>query len=513
MTPTLLAMALSVVSAALLAWRWRRLALASSWSQGLGACVVLTAIVTLWLLAVNAVLGTLSSDWSGARLAATFALTHGYQLYYPATEGPILNHLYGPVAALAYLPVTVFHTPNAATLAAGVLQVSFVFGAMLAFVWRAGGRTAQDSPRALACGLGACLLMARYPGTAYHFTMVHADGPALALGLLACGALVSNDGARPTTRALLLSGAAAVLSCWTKQTSAPLPLALALAVWWMYGRALAVRYALLLAAVAVPISATLLYWFGEPMLFNMVQVASRHPWVKPGLAGLAVTVWILIRDIWEVLALLAIGLVVVFLSRGTQPRGAALPWLPPLLVALFLLPIGALGANKIGGQANSFHSVYYLIAAATALLASAGRHASAARSISWALCLAGILAAWHSGRSEPWTQPPDWANHQQAAYELALRRPGEVYFPWQPLASLLAEGRLYHFEYGLFDRVLGGYPPTPEHLRAHLPPEARWIATSHAAGWTFTLLPEFSEEVHPPELADWKVRARPAPAP
>jgi hypothetical protein len=337
--------------------------------------------------------------------------------------------------------------------------------------------------------------------------MVHADGPTLALGLLACGALLSRDGQPPTARALLVSCAAAILSCWTKQTSVPLPVALAVALWWMHGRAIATRYVLLLAAIAVPTSAAFLYWFGEPMLFNMVELASRHPWSRPGLLGLVVTIWRLLLSVWEVLAMLAIGLTVVFLHRDAETRRAATPWLPPLLAALFLLPTGALGANKLGGQPNSFHSVYYAITGSAALLAAA--RAPAARRLAWAFCLAGILAAWHSGRTH-WARPL-WRNSQQVAFEYDQRHPGEVYFPWQPLASLLAEGRLYHFEYGIFDRALGGDPPTEQHLRAHLPPAMRWIATTHKAGWTFTLLPEFSEEVHPPELDGWDVRARPAP--
>jgi hypothetical protein len=381
---------------------------------------------------------------------------------------------------------------------------------MLLFVWRAGVRSAQDAPRVLACGLGACLLMARYRGTAYHFSMVHADGPAIALGLLACAALISRHGKSLTTRALLASAVAVVLSCWSKQTSAPLPIALVLAVWWMYGRAVAVRYVLLLVAVAVPISAALLYWFGEPMLFNMVRLPGRHPWVRPGLAGLVATMWILVRNVWEVLFLLGIGLAVAFLNRTAEARAAA-PWLPALFAAVFLLPTGMLGANKLGGALNSFHSVDYAIAATAALFAAAGRRAPAARALAWAFCLAGILAAWLSGRCATWAHPPRWENHQKQAYELALRRPGEVYFPWQPLASLLAEGKLYHFEYGVFDRNLGGYNATPEHLRAHLPPKVRWIATSHKAKWTFLLLPEFSQEVDAPELPGFVVRARPAP--
>ena len=88
-------------------------------------CILLVAVFTFWRLVVTAVLGTLASDWNGSRLAPTFALLYGYQLYYPATEGPITNHVYGPVAALAYLPATIFRTPTPAILAGGALQVAF----------------------------------------------------------------------------------------------------------------------------------------------------------------------------------------------------------------------------------------------------------------------------------------------------------------------------------------------------------------------------------------------------
>ena len=192
----------------------------------LAAAVLIVAVLTFGRLVVAAVLGSVASDWNGARLAPTFALLSGYHLYYPAHEGPITNHVYGPVAAFAYLPAALFRTPTPAILAGALLQVTFVFGAMLAFVWRAGVRTAERRPPALACGLGACLVMSRYPGTAYWFTMVHADGPSLALGLLACAALDRAAPACHPPEPCSASALAAILSGWAKQTAAPLPIAL-----------------------------------------------------------------------------------------------------------------------------------------------------------------------------------------------------------------------------------------------------------------------------------------------
>jgi hypothetical protein len=509
MTANLLAPVLTAASAALLGWRWRAAIRGWRWPHCLTAGILLVAIFTAWRLAVAAVIGTLASDWNGSRLAPTFALRYGYQLYYPAQQGPITNHVYGPLAAFAYLPATFFRVPTPAILAGGALQVAFVFGAMLIFVWRAGARDAADRALALACGVAACLLMARYRGTAYWFTMVHADGPSLALGLLACTALVSRDGAPPSTPALLASALAAVLSCWAKQTAAPLPLALALAVWIAHGRAVALRYAVMLAAIGALVSAAFVGWFGRPMLFNMLEIVSRHGWIKPGLAGLATTIGRFLAGLWEVLALLAVGLVAVRLAPRGAARRTAGAWLAPALAALLLLPTGALGANKLGGEPSSFHSAYYLIAAAAAAFAEAGR-AAAARLLGWSFCVLAIAAAWQSGRATlPASRPPLWENSQQVAYEFALRHPGETYFPWQPLATLLAEGRLYHFEYGMIDRYIAGYGPTPAHLQANLPPHLHWVAAT-ARVWSMNeFFSDYSEEAPFPDLPGFIVLSRP----
>lgn len=510
MTPNRLALALAVLTITWFAWRWRGVARAWGWNDWLGAVVLVAAVVTFWRLVVTMVVGTLTQDWNGARLAPTFALFYGYDLYYPPTRGPILNNVYGPVAALAFLPATIFRTPTPAILAGGALQDTFVFGSLLLFVWRTGVRLAADRLIVLACGLGACLLMSRYWGPAYWISMVHADGPSLALGLTACTILLTRDGASPTRHALFASALAVVLSVWAKQTAAPLPVALIAALWLGYGRTVAQRYAALLAVVGALVSAVFLVWLGRPMIFNMVELVSHHGWYRPGLGGLAAVTFLML---FNALELLGACIVLLLFVRSTRSRAAPLrsrSWVAPLLAALFLLPTGALGANKVGGELSSFHSVYYLIAATAALLVDAVHRRPRLRVLGWAFCLLAIAAAWQSGRCTP--KPSRftmWQNNQQVAYEFALRHPGEAYFPWAPLASLLAERRLYHFEYGMMDRYIGGYEPTREHLIAFLPSRMHWIA-ARARIWTFNhFFPDYTVETKLPELPGWIVRSRP----
>ena len=129
--------------------------------------------------------------------------------------------------------------------------------------------------------------------------------------------------------------------------------------------------------------------------------------------------------------------------------------------------------------------------------------------------LLGTFASNCSGGMTVTKLPERWAatwdNNEQLAYEFALRHPGEACFPWQPLASLLAEGRLYHFEYGMFDRFLAGYDPTSEHVRADVPPRLRWLV-GRTPLWTFShFFPEYTEQTELKELPGWIVRSRPSP--
>ncbi len=61
------------------------------------------------------------------------------------------------------------------------------------------------------------------------------------------------------------------------------------------------------------------------------------------------------------------------------------------------------------------------------------------------------------------------------AYNFAKERPEQVYLPYDPLTTLLTDGKLYHFDYGLFDRRLAGREISREHFEAHIPARIRYI--------------------------------------
>lgn len=473
---------------------------------------LLPAIFSLLLLAETVVLGMVRFDWNAARLMPTFAFAYGYPLYSSELDGPILSSVYGPVSAFAFLPATLFRTPTLAILAAGALEILYVLGPLLGFVHYTAGRGARTRPFTFACSIGACLLLARYPGTSYWIWAISPDGPALGLGLLACWALVSPQGVPITSRNLLLSAVATVLACWTKQIDAPLAVALFGFAWFAYGRAKAISYGISLAVGGALVGALFLAWFGWPMVFNMFVMLVRQPWDQPGIAGLAGKLWALTFSLRHLLVLMVIPFAGALHVRGTQPARVR-PWMAPLLVAIILLPTGALGANKFGGDYNSFHSVYYLIAAVAVAMVEWARAMRVGQWFCYGFCVLAVVVAWRSERIALWAnQPPVLENDAQQAYEFALRHPGEAYFPWQPLSSLLAEGQVYHFEYALIDRSAGGFPPMDAHVRAYLPPRMRWLVTKGSSLRALAhYFPEYSQVVNLPELPGWTALERRTP--
>ena len=111
------AAAILCAGAGVAAWRWSR---GLDREDRLLATMLPTLGVIALLLLGAPVLASTANVWNDIRLAPTAALLQGYRMYYMPGEGPMLGHIYGPVAPLAYLPALLWSTP-AAAIRAGVL--------------------------------------------------------------------------------------------------------------------------------------------------------------------------------------------------------------------------------------------------------------------------------------------------------------------------------------------------------------------------------------------------------
>lgn len=426
-------------------------------------------------------------DWNAARITPSVAWTKGYDVYYPKDEGPILNTLYGPGTVLAFAPSALGKDPTAALLIAGMINVGAMSVPLLCLLLAVRSRESSDTDRTarwLAWVL-CCAGIYLYFGTAYAINSIHADSPAMGMMIVACTVIILTWDS-PSFRRLTVGAFVAALACFTKQIEVfALP-----GLFFYLGLAFSWRSAFIYAALVAGWAVLLVLGFGaamgglQDMLFNIVKVPSLHDWKGPKGSVLFKSGLNLTLAGTFLLLLLLPFVFRAFHGKRLSPAsiGEILRqhrWMLFVFIAVTMIPGSLLGEVKIGGMENSYHTVYYLLAA---LGLVAYRWISSAEGDRRQMALMGtyLLAALIVG-----TQARELANllhvrgirknAQQQVYEFAKEHPGEAIFPWNPLSTLYADGKVYHFEYGVYDRVFADFRPTPEHFKKHLPENLKYI--------------------------------------
>jgi hypothetical protein len=312
---------------------------------------------------------------------------------------------------------------------------------------------------------------------------------------------------------------------------APLGVVLAAVLLVRGGAAPALRFLAWWAGIGVAVSIACLAAFGPAdVLFNAVTLPSRMPWYREAEAGGRVASVAFVAGLFARLAWLpALGLVALATGARLAGRRQTLADGPAWIlvaVAAALAPAAIAGGAMVGGFLNTFSvSTYFLAAAATTALAAL---AAGDRRFRIALAAALVVlavreAAGPAGvasvpgtvaRLGAWGDGP-----QDRAYRAALARPGTLYLPWNPLATLLAEDRLDNNEIGAWNRDLAGVAIADALWRRHLPPRLAMTAFRPAEGAFAWLppptgrLPELARETTLPGLDGWTVLAVGAVAP
>lgn len=481
-------------------------------SAALGPSLLLIGLLALlgWLH-LGQVIRMPAWEWNGARTAPSVAMTRGLPLYVGPDEGAIASTYYGPVKALLFLPAGLARTPTGAILIAGALNALLLL-IPLALVGRflAHGErrpTWRESWWGLALGAG---LLPLVTPTLEMVSNLHVDGPAVGLGLMSCLLLAGGNGP-PSSRRQASAALFAVLAVWSKQVEAPLVLAQVVWVAWRWGKAPAVRYLAWTAGLGLAAGAAFVACFGwRAMSFNLLVLPATLPYRRDPATILLAALELAIHCApFLLLPLLALR------TRAHDTRASSAwlrdaPWSLLLLVALFIVPTSMAGRLIVGGHLNSFHSVYYVLAATVAVavgwcarltvrLGPVRLHALAALVI-----MTTALATARLGTRIPFALLE--SNPFQQAYAIARAYPHQVYFPWQTLSTLMAEGELHHFEYSVGDRVNAGLTPTDAHWRAHLPSDLRYVAYRQTPLGTTALrfLPIDGAPTPIPGWPDWK---------
>ncbi len=87
-----------------------------------------------------------------------------------------------------------------------------------------------------------------------------------------------------------------------------------------------------------------------------------------------------------------------------------------------------------------------------------------------------VLASPQNGAKQLWPAlAHPYGGTRQTIFRYACAHPGALYCPWNPLITLYSDGKLYHFEWGLLDRLYAQHPPTISQLRDHIPSQPAMI--------------------------------------
>ena len=515
-----------LVAAALSVVCWRKSVRHSHLSRLMRTMVPLLLWTVCGGLAYR-ILETPKWTFNGTRLGPVFALTRGYSLYYPRESGPILETTYAPIAALFYLPTTALRTPNSAVIAGSTLTVICCL-VPLVFLTFLNPSTKLDFSRRLFGFLVSGLMVLYCEPLRYSCINVHADGPALAFGGMACVCLLRW---RYSRLGLTCGAIFAALSPFAKQTAIGLIGGLALYLvladgWKMLGRFL------LLYAVAslVILSGFMLAFDPRRLWFNLVTVQAKMIASTDGLAiRLVQGTRSLIHSGDLVCLAVAVAVVSAFVSHNREPSRIRLfvrrnDWSLLFCVGLFGIPVSILARVKPAGDINSYSFVLYYFNAAVGMFAAElirFQPQSAKRSIlsAYQITALGLLIILFLIEAPtpfgiPRTIQELADTDLQVAYQYLVKHPGSAYFPWFPLSHIIAEGRAYHSAFGVADRELSGNRLSPQHFHSGIPAGTRFVAyrsegidNIHGCDLR-SYLPEFPTVSTTVDLPGWTILTR-----
>lgn len=489
---------------------------------GIAAVGLVALGISIWI----AVARNLDFPWTSIRLAPAFALIHQYPLFSMPEKAPWVMVGYGPLYPVAYLPSVLARHPTAAVATATLLAHFYVLAPVALLCSFFGKVNRRESagpslPWTLAFILFA-LVTHLAPSLTYVTASVHADAPAFGLFLLACYAVLRGQNADgiAQTRWLIAAGITAGLSATCKINLAAGMVALL--VWVV--RYLGMKRGALFLFTAV--LAGLAIYGGAALRDGVAAVAlnlgqpGKMPWFKftemdlSSLNGTTQefpekmrTFLVFGRDYLKTygVPLLAIILITSFLSReGDKHKGTTrFVWFF-LYLAGFLFPASIASISKYGGDLNSraLVSLPLSLAAIFALMATQPGRRGATITTYAALAGAIVMVAlpFKDGFKKIWPKSPPVLLE---AYAVVSSDPGGWYFPFDPLAHLLAEGKFRPNIDVVYSYAQSGFPVNAEAFRAEMPENLRYIAVPpFEAGWGGSeirrLLPDYIKPA--PEL-------------
>jgi hypothetical protein len=487
--------------------------------RGAGPWATAAVLVLSLILAIEAAAGILQSptlSWNEVRLGRSMGLLYGFPLYVGEhAPGPVIGTLHTPVSHVIYILAALVHDPTLAIVAGSFLSFLLTFIPMGWVLARAKESVSGTALAFLFCGF----LILGTPGMHYSALMIHTDAPALAFGSIACG-IFANSRQEITRRQLWISGIACALVIGCKQTLAPMAVGIAIFLWIAGGRRQAMQFLLaLVSAGALLLAAILLFVPPDVFFFNTVTLTLHRPLKGHYFREMVRYFQMAKQDALPALVPLAFFAVFPWVDpaqRGVRQFFQANRWMIFALAALSLVPLAAKAMITNGADVNHLGIVLYFLFLAAGLAIQknlAGGKSPVLHLAALIFAALGILVALAPGALISLIVGSGHLreNATEAAYHYEIRHPGRAYFPWNPVASLLATGKMYHAEYAIYDREIAGHPLTPAQYAAGIPARFELVAIPPGENaWSEALVALLArcQRGTDPELPGWVVYKR-----
>lgn len=461
-------------------------------TAGLG----LLLLLAISSLAARFLINT-ESEWNDVRTVISYALAYGHSIYHSANEGPLWSNIYPPLGYLLYTPVALGQTPLQAIRIGQLLSAAFYLFPLLIVLLAVSRRIRHVLPPLV---LGLSLTSALSPLNSVAL-LVHIDAPAVGLGLVSLWLVVRYF----SSRWLVLAAHVALASVLCKQTMAALPVATVAFLFVVHGRRPAITYLVgLVIAVATLVLPLVLVFGPRELYYQSFVVPSRQPFWGPLREILPEVTLAATKEIWPLLMLLPLPLWRAVATKHTSARHLLII---TLLTALLQLPLAYLGAIKFGGALNNLTLALYFFLAAilTAFADLLHQRPNGARALAVSLLAASLILCFPAVNL--YRRNPIPLSQHTMAFAALKAHPNQLYFPWNPLAHLMVDGRLTHQAWGVLDRKAAGETLPADYVRRYLPPSFTTIALSrppqeNAAVWSY-LGNNYTHQIHVPGLEGW----------
>lgn len=481
-----------------------------------GIIVVATTILAaaIW----TSIPRNLDLPWTSIRLAPAFALANGLPLYSTPAEPPWVMVGYGPLYPVGYLPSVFAQHPITAVTIATLLAHLYVLGPAALLCGAFARRLKENAnPHALHWAFSFllfALITHIVPSLTYITAGVHADASAFGLFLLACFAMLRAEPPDARVSWMIASGVAAGLAAACKVNLIAGVAALCV---WLFAHVGVKRAAIFLgsamaalvivyawavtrdgiAAVAVNLRQPgMMPWFTFQDFGTLAITGSSHE-----LADKVRTFLTFARSYVQDYGVVVVGvLLLVPWRKADAPASSASVIRFLVVAALVMAPVSIASIAKYGGDVNSraLVSLPLALAAVFALALAVERRGRAGAFVQYAaIAGAALIVALPLG-----TAAAKWSARRDTtlveAYSIVAADPGRWYFPYDPLAHLLAEGKFRPNIDVIYSYAMSAVPVDETAFRSALPENLRYIALPPSvAEWGGTelnrLVPEYMQ--------------------